>query len=56
MLVETGLLDDRADARKRRGALVRHRAAEEPHRAVVAWVRPSSILISVVLPAPFGPR
>ena len=57
MRVEARLLDDRADAGERGRALRRERAgraAASPRE--VARVSPSSMRMSVVLPAPFGPR
>ena len=55
--MEARLLDDRADTGECLGAPLRDR--QPPMSCMVpllAGVSPSSILISVVLPAPFGPR
>ena len=54
--MEARLLDDRADtgeASARRSGTGNPRSCMVP---LLARVSPSSILISVVLPAPFGPR
>ena len=55
--VEARLLDDRTDPGQRLGALLPAPACPSSRISpAVAGVRPSSTRISVVLPAPFGPR
>jgi hypothetical protein len=54
--VEARLLDDGADAGEGLGALLRHGRPSSVIEPESRRVRPSSMRISVVLPAPFGPR
>ena len=54
--MEARLLDDRADARERGGAPPGRSWPSRRMRPLVGWASPSSRRMSVVLPAPFGPR